>query len=464
MIDPSKTHPQYDEFKDVWKLCRDASTGQRAIKKCGTTYLPKLGGQKDEDYKAYLARALYFNATGRTVDGMTGLIFRKDPTIKIPEALEVYRDDIDMAGTTLDGFAQDCVEEVLKVGRVGVLVDYPAPPESDSVLTIEEARQMGQRPYLTMYKAEAILNWRTGRYNNRTMVTGVFLEEAYEDEEGVKAQIRELFFDGRYGQRVWRQSDKDWVVVEERYPTKQGGAIDHIPFYFCGAKEGGPDVQNPPIESLAYVNIAHYRNSADRENAVHVAGLPTPWVNGITDPENGPQLHLGSNTCLLLPPDATAGFLQCGADGVGAIKEAMTEKEGQMAALGARMLAPEKSQAEAASAHEIKRGGENSVLGAIAGAVDIVLTASLKFMAEWVGANPDDASLTLNKDFVPSPMDAQMLREWVATWQSRGFSYDTFIQGLVQGELLPDSANAEDEIEKMQSDPPPLGTIVDTVV
>jgi hypothetical protein len=421
-----------------------------------------LGGQQNEDYKSYLQRALYFNATGRTIEAMSGLVFRKDPDIELPDALVPYENDIDMAGTTLEGFARDMVDEVLTVGRVGVLTDYPPAPETASVLTIEQARQAGQRPYLTMYKAESILNWRLGRWNNRTMVTGVWLKETYESADGDKTQIRELFFDGAYGQRVWREAAKNsWEIVEERYPTKQGATINHIPFYFCGAKEGGAAVQKPPFESLADINIAHYRNSADRENAVHVAGLPTPWVNGIADPKEAPVMHLGSNTCLMLPPDATAGFLQCGADGVGAIKEAMLEKEQQMAALGARMLAPEKAQAEAAAAHEIKRGGENSVLAALAGAVSIVLSASLKFMAEWVGANPDDAHIELNKDFLPSPMDATMLREWVATWQSGGFSYETFIHGLVQGELLPDTTSAEDEREKMESDPPPLGVTGD---
>lgn len=463
MTDPTTTHPQYDEYLPVWKLCRDACTGQRAIHKGGVSYLPMLGGQSAADYAAYKMRALYFNATGRTVEAMSGLVFRKEPTVNLPEALKAYEDDIDMAGTTLDGFARDIVDEVLKVGRVGILIDYPPAPDSGNVLTIDQARQMGQRPYLTKYTAESIINWRVGRYSNRTMLTGVWLDETQEGAD--QSRIRELFFDGAYGVRIWQETAKgEWDIVQERYPTMGGKTIDHIPFYFCGAKEGDSSVQNPPIESLAYVNIAHYRNSADRENAVHVAGLPTPWVNGITDPAEFPQMHLGSNTCLMLPPDAQAGFLQCGADGVGAIKEAMLEKEQQMAALGARMLAPEKSQAEAAAALEIKRGGENSVLAALAGSVDIVLGAALKFMAEWVGANPDEASVALNKDFLPTPMDANMLREWVATWQSGGFSYETFILGLKQGELLPDNITAEDEQEKMQSDPPALGAMVDVVV
>ena len=446
--DPSITDPEYDEFLPVWSMCRDSVTGQRAIAKGGVKYLPKLSGQTDADYKAYKERALYFGATGRTVDGMAGLIFRKPPTIQLPTALEQYASDIDMKGTTLEGFARDCVDEALVVGRFGVMIDYPPASPDRGVMTIEEARQYGQRPYLTMYKAESIINWRTGRYANRHVLLNVWLVEA-------EGQIRELFFDGFYGQRIWQLDKNDkWFVAQEFYPTKSGQKIGEIPFYFCGKKEGWIDVQDPPIEQLAYINIAHYRNSADLENAVHVAGQPTPWVNGITNPDEIPSIHLGSGTFLKLPPDAEAGFLQCGADGVGALREAMADKAAQMAALGARMLSPEKAQAETAEAQQIKRGGENSVLASIAGAVEIVLTASLRFMADWVGANPDDAEFELNKDYLPATMDSAMLREWVAAWQSGGFSYDTFIGGLKSGELIPDTIDPQDELDKMSIETP----------
>lgn len=74
---PDDTHDEYKEFAPVWKRCRDAATGQRAIQKGLTSYLPALAQQDDTEYKSYQSRALYYNATGRTVDAMTGLVFRK---------------------------------------------------------------------------------------------------------------------------------------------------------------------------------------------------------------------------------------------------------------------------------------------------------------------------------------------------------------------------------------------------
>lgn len=466
-FDPLALHKEYEEYYDTWQTCRDAATGQRAVHAGGEKYLPKLSGQNDLDYKAYLKRALYFNATGRTVEGMVGLCFRKQPTTDLPPALEAYVSDINLSGESLEGFSRNLVEAIIKTGRAGILVDYPPQPELESALTVEQARVMGQRPYISSYSAESIRNWRLGRVGNVHKLINLSLSESYENEDGeTKTQIRELSLEPKYVQRVWREvktgKDAEWAIYSEHTPTINGQSLEEIPFFFVAPKEADSRVQSPPIESLAYVNIAHYRNSADLENGAHVAGQPTPWVNGITDPENFPTLHLGSNTFLKLPLDAEAGFLQCGSEGFSTLEKAMDRKEEQMAALGARMLAGEKKQAETAEALEIKRGGESSVLASLVGSVEMTISAALKFMALWVGANPEEVRFELNKDFLPYPMDAQMLTAWVSAWQSGGFSYETFIGGLQRGELIPETVTAEDEAERIGLEPA-LGMINEQV-
>jgi hypothetical protein len=462
---PDTQHAQYAEYAATWQTCRDCVTGQRAIHKGGERYLPKLSGQEPAEYEAYKKRALFFNATGRTKDGLVGLVFRKYPTIQLPAALEAYEEDINMEGLSLVGFAQSVVEEVLEVGRAGVLVEYPAMPsnEAGAAITIEQGRTLGLRPYLTQYKAEAILNWRYARVANATRLVQVFLQEAVEGSD--EAQIRELHLDdGRYGQRVWRKGKNNqagWVVVEESWPVMQGKPIALIPFWFCQPKEARGDVQAPPMEDLCYVNVSHYMSSADLENGAHISGLPTPWVNGVTNTGEFPVLHLGSSSLLTLPPDSTAGFLQCGTEGFATLEKLMDRKEAQMAALGARMLAPEKRQAETNEALETKRGGENSVLSTLAASVEMSLIQALQFMAEWVGAKPQEASIELNKAYVANKMDAPMLTAWLNMLQAGKISYATFYGALQRGELVPETQSAEDEKENIAQDGPALGGLGD---
>jgi hypothetical protein len=44
---------------------------------------------------------VYYNATGRTLSGLTGIAFRRWPEIELPPGLGYIKDDADGAGTTL---------------------------------------------------------------------------------------------------------------------------------------------------------------------------------------------------------------------------------------------------------------------------------------------------------------------------------------------------------------------------
>ena len=81
----NSTHPDYDSALPAWLRARDVFAGEDAVKAAGERYLPKLDSQSADEYNAYRARASFFNATARTVDGFVGLIFRREPTFKIPE-------------------------------------------------------------------------------------------------------------------------------------------------------------------------------------------------------------------------------------------------------------------------------------------------------------------------------------------------------------------------------------------
>lgn len=456
MFKPDATHPQYDEMVSVWGMCRDATTGQRAIRKGKEKYLPRLSEQLDDEYKNYLERALYFNATGRTAEALAGLVFRKDPTVDAP-GIEELLGDVTNTGKSLFDLARDIVGDIIVVGRFGILVDYPPAPQTNAPVSVAQARQLSLRPYMTPYKAERILNWQYARFGNVTKLARVFLKEDWEGGE----QVRELsLLSGSYQQIVWKKpKDKDqWEAEPPIAPTKGGASLTEIPFYFIGGKESGGDVTDPPIEDLAYVNIAHFKNSADYENGLHIAGLPTPYVTGV-DPTQMPTMNLGSSQAwALMDPNSKVGFLQCGAEGFASIKEAMSDKKDEMAALGARLIAPDKKAAEAAETASIRRGGESSVLANMAASISSKLSKALSFMSEWAGAG-GKATIELNRDYIVTKMTAQELTAWVSAVQSGTVSSETFFDALKAGEMVAETLDYETEQARKEADGPALGTM-----
>lgn len=154
------------------------------------------------DYRAYLARALFYNATQRTIDGLRGLMFRKPPLVTAPPGLADILDDITGFGESLQAVAETIATEVLTVGRSGVLVDFPA--AAPGPISRAEAEASGRRPFWVLYGAEDIVNWRIGRVAGRAALTRVTLAEHGNDDDGnVRLRVLEIDADGIYRQRLY---------------------------------------------------------------------------------------------------------------------------------------------------------------------------------------------------------------------------------------------------------------------
>ena len=146
-------HPVYVEHAPQWSIVRDCAAGSDAVKARKTKYLPMLDSHhaKPEKYTDYLQRALFYNATGRTIQGLAGGIFQKAPSVEAFNALEDTK-DITLTGEPLEMFALKTTKEYLTTGRYGILVD----------MSSEEA--VSPRPYWCGYDAESIINWRFERF------------------------------------------------------------------------------------------------------------------------------------------------------------------------------------------------------------------------------------------------------------------------------------------------------------
>lgn len=457
-------HPDYEEMSSQWSRARHAIAGQDEIHEAGEKYLPRLKDQTDTDYNAYKLRASYFNATGRTVDGLVGMVFRKAPVIALPDGLDGIAMDIDMAGTDLAGFAQNIVREVVSVGRIGVLIEFPQVEERPT--TQAQASAMNLRPYATTYKAESIFNWRYSRINNVMQLSLVELYEDYiKEDDGFSQktdkQIRALILsDTGYFQQVYRKNDKgDWIPFDGPIiPLLKGRPLRFIPFYAFGAGENTLNEQVPPLLDLVDLNLAHYRVTADYEHGTHFTGLPMLFIAGVTLKENE-KVSVGSQVALVTDnSDADGKFIEFSGQGLGALEKNLDRKEAQMASIGARMLAPEKSGVEAADTIIMRHSGETSVLAAIAKLASQQLTRMMTFIGEWAGVG-GEVSIELNTDYLPAAMTAQDLTALIQSWQAGAISSETLFLNLQRGEIINEKVSFDDEQERIAANPASLGAM-----
>jgi hypothetical protein len=443
-------HAEYVESAPDWEKVRDVIAGERAVKEKGTQYLPRLGGFDGQEYGAYKQRALFFEATPRTVSGLVGAIFRKVPVVEIDEKHRRFIDDMTMTATPFSVFTKDITTEVLSMGRVGVLVDVP-PVE-------------GLRPYARTYMAEDITNWRVEVIDGIPTLVAVVLREGREslDEDG-RSETREmrrellLTVDG-YVQRLWTRAEGrggaegDWFVIETYEPVRQGQRLEQIPFVFVGPTTLDPDVERSPIMGLVNVNLSHYVTSADLEHGAHFTALPTPWVSGVT--EDIGSLKIGPSQAWTLPEGAQAGMLEYHGTGLDALEKRLERKEHAMAVLGARLLEDQKKAAEAADTLRQRSRGENSVLGGIADTVGRGLSRVLDWMIWWDGSNDDTAVVSLNKEFTDTGLDAAQITALIRGWQAGAYPREIVWRTLRQSDVVPPDMSDEAIADALDAEPP----------
>lgn len=466
------THPQYDKNVLAWRKCRDAVEGEDAVKAAEEDYVPRLEDQTNDEYDSYLARGLFYGASGRTVIGLAGAITRKPPVVEFPDSKKDFLNHVGWDGSSLELLAVGVLMEVLTTGRLGLLVDAPD--------------EEGGEPYVVIYAAENVISWEVSKVAGVEVMVRVVLHEVVEqrneEDEYIienKEQWRVLFL--RKGADVEslvyevelyeKQVSKDargkcveeFLQMGETIRPKQAGGntLDYIPFTFVGPSTTSPKVDKSPILDLVNVNFSHFRNSVDLEHGRHFTALPTAWVAGFNLDDNS-KLKIGSATAWVADePTANAGFLEFTGAGLGSLSDALKDKERLMAVLGARLLEEDKAVAEAAKTVSLRQAGEQSVLARIASSCEEALGKVLRWSADWlgVGAKEDSISVLLNRDFDTSGIDPTVLAGLVHAVQGGLMSFDTFFYNLKKAEVYPDSTEMEDELSQIQESIPVMGGV-----
>jgi len=438
-------HPQYKKMQVRWKRCRDAVAGEDEIHEANELYLPKLAEEQD---KAYLMRrdmTPWFNASWRTIIGLKGMMFRRNPKYIIPDSMEDIVKNVDNSGLSLTSFLQKLSVEALIVGRSGVLVEYTNVEKSASMA---DAEKFAPRPYFTFYTAESILNWNYIIVNGQKILTLVRLliddDDSNElDDKETLNLILELK-EGVYSQRVVKVDLKNKEIeLSSVIPLMNGAPIPFIPFQIIGVDSLDYDVEIPPLIDLINMNFHHYRQSSSYERGCFISGLPTMFVYGNSDTDM--KIYVGGSTANSLSnPSAKAEFVEVESKFEALVKN-LENKEHQMAVIGARMLEQQNKGVESAETLSRKQSGEESILADIAVTIGEGITIPLKWMAMWMGADSADVKVDINKEFLPFAMDSATVTAMMGAYIQGGLSYDTLYYNFDKAGMYPPGWTKENE-------------------
>lgn len=435
------THKQYNAAANRWDLVRSvvANNASKFIR----TVDPLDHGRSEQ----YRESAILTNFTGLTKVGLTGLVFRKPSTARLPRELEYLKEDATGGDLPLEQMAHFIVGELLETGRHGILVDYPPVPEGLSKQQLQEEQYAAR---LKSYAAESIINWRVKEIGSRVVLDLVVLKEMVDEigedgfqwEEKVQYRVLRLDEEGHYIQQVF---DEDQMLLSFSKPMKLNSKpFDYIPFTFIGSQNNDADVDKIPLYDLAVINIGHYRNSADLEESGYVCGQPTLFLSADLDQEtfksmNPNGVRFGSRQGIFLGPTGAAQLLQANPNQL--ISQMMLEKRNYAVELGARIISLPGGR-ETAEAARIRFGSQNSALGTLTANIGTAIEQCLKWTTEFMGGNPDSIDYELNDQFYEENADPAIIAQELMVFDRSLMTTEEFRNNRrLDGTLDPDSVD-----------------------
>lgn len=450
---------------DKYVLIRDCIAGQQAIKDKGEQYLPRpnpadKSEENKERYKAYKLRAMFLNAVDNTVQALLGQVFSADPVAELPPSMELLNEDADGEGMTLTQRAKKVLAETLALGRTALLVDFPKALKDEEGVERDFSRQEMTdgvaRANILQFNAEQVINWRTSLVDGKRLLSLVVIAMKYicyddgfeikEDDEWRVLKLVPGETGWQYVCEVWRRNAEAPVAGSTTQPVQfvlydtyaprdaSGVPLKFIPFTFVGSLNNNDSPDKPPMYDMAVVNIAHYRNSADYEDNVYMLGQGTPVASGLTstwikEVWKDEPLQLGSRGIVPLPSGADFKIV-CSEEN-SMVKEAMDQKEKQLAMLGAQLVEQQETQRTLGEA-QLEKAVIESVLVQCAKNSAAAVQKCLRWGALFYGENPETITYELSTDFAINKLTPEERKSLIAEYQGGLLAWEEARNGLRQ--------------------------------
>lgn len=429
---------EYMFWWTYWQTIRDCLMGEIMVKARTTRYLPRLSKQSDDEYKAYLGRATFYNATSRTVSGLVGAVHAREPVIdNLPETIDLS--NVTSDGQSFEMFVKKITKEVIAMGRYGVMIDAP---------------ESGGDPYFVGYDCEDIVDWSTTRVGSRDKLEYVVLRETRKvrklfetTSDAIKETYRVLFIDeadGYYKQRVYAGEELLGEEYEEVMPLLQGRPMTEIPFLFISPYDFGVEVEKPPMLDIALLNLSHYQSYAQLEAGRFFAATPvyTVFLQGGGDEDT--EFSVGANTVWQLGSQDRAEIQEFKGSGLAFLERALTSKEQQINSLGGKLAAQSAGvAAESADAIIAREKGEASFLGSVIATINEASSRLLSTMATWRGT-PAQIRVTFTSDATQIYLDGREIRAMAMLYDTGLLPMETIFTIFRQNNIIPRGVSFEE--------------------
>jgi hypothetical protein len=450
---PDYARPEHRLAIDDLDLIRDLLHGTRAMQEKGSYYVPSW---PDEDVTVHRMRYTgepLFAAFARILDASVGKMFASPPQVEWgpnEATLRPHWDNIDGAGTKGDVALRWFSRDALADGFAGILVDHPVAPEGTPVSRLTE-RSLNLRPTWAFYTRRHILSWRTAVLDNVETLTQVTLyEEGTEDSGAFGVEVVHryrvlMLVNGVAGFTVFRKRENT-NGAGEHFEIEASGIFKDIagrplPFIPFAVAYTGPHPvpfsATPPLLPVAHANLAHWRTACELTFGRSWSAVEQMVVVGeLHRGTDGNPVKIKKGWTEVIQVQAGGDVKHIGPSGTALeqLVKGKTEKEQEMAAMGLAFLSRETRAAETAESKRIDASAQDATLSTSAQGVEDAINLAWEYHGAFLGL-PKAAvpTLTFNRDYDQTAMDAQTMVAYVTAVEKAGLSPRVMLDAWLQG-------------------------------
>jgi len=454
-----------------WKIVNDCFQGSRAVAEAGTEYLPRHERESQKAYDIRLSRSTFWNAYKRTIQGLVGMVFRKNPKLAddVPQVIAGdkeknnaggHAENIDLRGSHLDVFLKEVFKWAVNDGHSFIYVDMPPPVTSENPeATLDDERKAGIRPYWVSIRKNQVTNWRTSQKGGALVL----------DQVTIKEKLTEP--DGRFGEscieqyrvltpgawEIWRKSDDkkdEWVIYEHGTTS-----LDFIPLVTIASNETGHMTSSPPLLDLGHENLRHYRLQSDLDNILHKACVPilvedvgdaTGGLDSVDPEGEKSERVISPNSLYRVGKGGSLDYTEVDGAGIEKCQEEIATTKKNMSVLGLTLLDSRPTVEITATETATNSATESSELAGMARNLKDGLEQALKFHAKYLNL-PSGGSATVNKDFTRLALDASMITAFANMVAADELPLETLWSLLEQAELLPPNFDKDEAMKAIEA-------------
>lgn len=429
-----------------WRIARDVVSGTYAVKDAGTAYLPiAYSGQETDDYDRFKQATPFYPAASRTLDGIVGLMMRKEPVLEATGLLSEVKDVLSTNGDSIEELARLTCREVLTTNYCGLLTDYPEGEASSLGAMLDE----GIRPYVNLYPAESILECTPGIVKNRRvavrvrlldnagrvrlfkLVGGFVVIEVYDANDGAFAE------EGNYSRRY--------------EPKADGRRLTEIPFDLI-TSDNSFTPSGSQLDNVITLNLDHYVTQGLLSRQLLFGISPMLFITGVEDKEGEEIEWVPGAVYTTDKAEAKAYVINVPSDAAVPLEHQLEKLEDRMATVASRILARQKNVAEAAETEAVRQGAENSVVAMLATAVSFRFERAGQRVNAFTGGT-SKVRFQINTDYLPTTISPQEITALLGLRTAGEISRESLFYRLRTSGLFNDTLTFTEEQKRISEIP-----------